>query len=382
MPPRRATRRPLDGGPCPARPAGRHPRPVQDRGGQGRARAGGLRPGAAAGGVAAIYRELGLARGVPVRTEILLQALPRVSGDPTRLRQVVTNLLGNALKFTSAGTVTLRAEPVARPDGDSAPLDPRVGAGLRHRHDAEQKAQLFQRFTQADSSTTRRFGGSGLGLVICKHLVELMGGSIHADSAPGQGSTFWFELPLEAALGPVPTPDASTAHRGHRRAERLRAAPGAAPRARGRHRAFCALADALLIAAGVLGMAQALGTSPGWPRAGGRRRAVPGGLRLRALRGRGSRARWRRPRARRRCRAARAGAGRRLHAAQPACLPGHRAAGGQHRRAAAGALRAGSSPAPPPPAWCGSRRWASARAGWRRVRAAARLAGAGRPDRR
>jgi signal transduction histidine kinase/ActR/RegA family two-component response regulator len=162
-------------------------------------------------GVATIYRELGLARGVAVQTAIALHALPRVSGDPTRLRQVVTNLLGNALKFTSAGTVTLRAEPAAQPGGDGRPWI-RVsvqdtGIGMS----PEQMAQLFQRFSQADSSTTRRFGGSGLGLVICKHLVELMGGSIHVDSAPGRGSTFWFEVPLEAALGGGPSAAAAAA---------------------------------------------------------------------------------------------------------------------------------------------------------------------------
>jgi signal transduction histidine kinase/CheY-like chemotaxis protein len=159
-------------------------------------------------GVAAIYRELGLARGVAVRTAIVLQGLPRVSGDPTRLRQVVTNLLGNALKFTSAGTVTLSAEPVPPPPGDGRPwLRVQVqdtGIGLSH----EQMAQLFQRFSQADSSTTRKFGGSGLGLAICKHLVELMGGRIQADSTPGQGSRFWFEVPLEAALASAPSPAA------------------------------------------------------------------------------------------------------------------------------------------------------------------------------
>jgi CheY-like chemotaxis protein len=78
----------------------------------------------------------------------------------------------------------------------------------------EQVARLFQRFSQADSSTTRRFGGSGLGLVICKHLVELMGGSIHADSTPGHGSHFWFELPLLAALGPAPQATAAGAAPG------------------------------------------------------------------------------------------------------------------------------------------------------------------------
>jgi signal transduction histidine kinase/ActR/RegA family two-component response regulator len=161
-------------------------------------------------GVAAIYRELGLARGVAVRTAVALQALPRISGDPTRLRQVVTNLLGNALKFTDAGTVTLCAEPVDGPAGDRRPWM-RVsvhdtGIGMA----PEQMARLFQRFSQADSSTTRRFGGSGLGLVICKHLVELMGGTIHAESTPGQGSRFWFDLPLQPALGttaPAPAAD-------------------------------------------------------------------------------------------------------------------------------------------------------------------------------
>ncbi len=165
--------------------------------------------------VAAIYRELGLARGVAVQTAIALQALPRVSGDSTRLRQVVTNLLGNALKFTSAGTVTLRAEPAARPNGDRRPWI-RVsvqdtGIGMT----PEQMAHLFQRFSQADSSTTRRFGGSGLGLVICKHLVELMGGSIHAESEQGRGSTFWFEVPLEAATDRAPSATAAAALLGN-----------------------------------------------------------------------------------------------------------------------------------------------------------------------
>ncbi|MBQ0933396.1 response regulator [Ideonella sp. 4Y16] len=153
--------------------------------------------------VAAIYRELGQARGVTVLTELSLSALPPVSGDPTRLRQVMTNLLGNALKFTPSGTVTLRACTVAPPDGDARPwLQVSVqdtGIGMT----PEQLGQLFQRFSQADSSTTRRFGGSGLGLVICRHLVVLMGGTIHAESQPGQGSRFWFEVPLARAERPA-----------------------------------------------------------------------------------------------------------------------------------------------------------------------------------
>ncbi|MCB1997867.1 MAG: response regulator, partial [Rhodoferax sp.] len=161
-------------------------------------------------GVAATYRELGQAQGTVVVTEIALDALPPVSGDPTRLRQVVTNLLGNALKFTPAGTVTLRAGLAAPPEGDTRPwLRVEVqdtGIGMT----AEHLGALFQRFSQADSSTTRRFGGSGLGLAICKHLVELMGGHIGADSTPGQGSRFWFQVPLWPAIGTGPAALAAT----------------------------------------------------------------------------------------------------------------------------------------------------------------------------
>ena len=151
-------------------------------------------------GTASIYAELGAARGTQVHTRLELDALPPVSGDPVRFRQVVTNLLGNALKFTEAGTVTLHAtcRPAPTDDGRTwvrvSVTD--TGIGMT----PEQIGQLFQRFGQADSSTTRRFGGSGLGLVICKHLVELMGGHIDVTSTPNAGSTFWFEVPLLPAL--------------------------------------------------------------------------------------------------------------------------------------------------------------------------------------
>lgn len=155
-------------------------------------------------GTAGIYRELGSARGTVVVTEIDLAGLPPVSGDPTRLRQVVTNLLGNALKFTEGGTVTLSCRCVDGPSNDGRRwIRIRVqdtGIGMS----PEQLAQLFQRFSQADASTTRRFGGSGLGLVISKHLVELMGGSIQVRSEEGKGSAFWFDLPLQEAVAPEP----------------------------------------------------------------------------------------------------------------------------------------------------------------------------------
>jgi signal transduction histidine kinase/CheY-like chemotaxis protein len=170
-------------------------------------------------GTAGIYRELGSARGTVFVTDVNLAALPPVSGDPTRLRQVVTNLLGNALKFTEAGTITLSAACVEARSDDArhwiriCVCD--TGIGMT----PEQLSQLFQRFSQADASTTRRFGGTGLGLVICKHLVELMGGSIEVRSEPGVGSTFSFEIPLHDGLAsasasaqPAPTAAPGVVH--------------------------------------------------------------------------------------------------------------------------------------------------------------------------
>jgi signal transduction histidine kinase/DNA-binding NarL/FixJ family response regulator len=121
-------------------------------------------------------------------------------GDPTRLRQVLLNLVGNALKFTEAGAVTLAVKRLA---GDEAEERVRLevrdtGIGIT----AEQRERLFAAFTQADSSITRRYGGTGLGLSISKKLVELLGGHIEVESAPGSGSTFWFELVLPIGSEP------------------------------------------------------------------------------------------------------------------------------------------------------------------------------------
>jgi PAS domain S-box-containing protein len=111
-------------------------------------------------------------------------------GDALRLGQVITNLLGNAVKFTEQGQVAVRIRRLDRA-GDKVQLGIEVrdsGIGMTR----EQAARLFQAFTQADGSTTRKYGGTGLGLTICKRIVELMGGQIQVDSEPGRGSTFSF----------------------------------------------------------------------------------------------------------------------------------------------------------------------------------------------
>ena len=118
-----------------------------------------------------------------------------VRGDPTRLRQVLINLIGNGLKFTKQGSVTLTVScKPAGPDQVMCRFEVHdTGIGIPQ----ARQAGLFTPFTQADGSISRRHGGSGLGLAICRQLVTTMGGRIGLQSAPGQGSTFWFEIPFE-----------------------------------------------------------------------------------------------------------------------------------------------------------------------------------------
>jgi signal transduction histidine kinase/CheY-like chemotaxis protein len=129
-----------------------------------------------------------------------------VVGDAKRLRQVLLNLLGNAVKFTERGEVALHVQVVAGPEAPQAAGAPRVVLGFVIRDTGigippDKLAAIFDPFTQADASTTRRYGGTGLGLAIVKRLVGLMGGTIRIDSVPGEGSTFTVLVPFSVAVG-------------------------------------------------------------------------------------------------------------------------------------------------------------------------------------
>jgi len=137
------------------------------------------------------------AKGLELAVCVMPEVATRVKGDPARVRQVVLNLIGNALKFTERGEIAVTVEPGRRYQGPDwvrvAVRD--TGIGIP----ADKQQQIFASFTQVDSSTTRKYGGTGLGLTISRKLVEMMGGKIWVESREGEGSTFVFELPFAAA---------------------------------------------------------------------------------------------------------------------------------------------------------------------------------------
>ena len=145
-------------------------------------------PGNVVGDVASLMRVRAEAKGLPLQVEYVGGIPQTILSDPTRLRQILINLVGNALKFTESGSVRLVTRRV---QSNAEPPRLRVdvidtGIGMTR----EQASRLFQPFTQADASTTRKFGGTGLGLTISKRLAEMLGGDITISSSPGEGSTF------------------------------------------------------------------------------------------------------------------------------------------------------------------------------------------------
>lgn len=151
-------------------------------------------PAAMARGAAAIVETQCQAKGLGLTVQISDDLPASIMGDKGRLRQVTLNFLSNAVKFSVSGEIRLDVrrcgERMRVAVSDS-------GIGIA----PEKIDALFDRFTQADPSTTRVYGGTGLGLAISRRLIELMGGVIGADSRPGEGSTFWFDIPLVEAEG-------------------------------------------------------------------------------------------------------------------------------------------------------------------------------------
>jgi CheY-like chemotaxis protein len=149
-------------------------------------------PGTLAREVMALFRKQAGDRQLDLRVTLGPDLPKSILGDPTRLRQILVNLTGNAVKFTERGSVTLSLTQTGSAGGTLQFLVADTGPGIA----PERLAGLFQKFAQGDSSTTRQFGGTGLGLAISRQLATLMGGDVQIDSTLGQGSTFTLTLPL------------------------------------------------------------------------------------------------------------------------------------------------------------------------------------------
>ena len=144
-------------------------------------------------------------KGVDLGIDIGPTARAAFRGDPTRIRQILLNLVGNGIKFTEEGFVAVKVCLVPNESDEVGNVSSRVrfqvsDSGIGMREDV--RARMFRKFSQADSSITRRYGGTGLGLAISKQLVELMGGEIGVESQFGMGSKFWFEIPLTVSTAP------------------------------------------------------------------------------------------------------------------------------------------------------------------------------------
>jgi|GEM_PF-505611 len=177
-------------------------------------------------GVAGTFRQQAIIKGLALDVEIDAGSDDALVGDPTRVRQVLFNLLGNAIKFTERGRITLHAgtEPLGQGATKVTIAVSDTGIGLS----PDQRARLFQPFAQADSSTTRRFGGTGLGLSIVRRLAQLMKGDIAVESRQGAGSTFTVTLTLMAAPADSPlNTTLRTATRAPRSAAARRSKSGA-----------------------------------------------------------------------------------------------------------------------------------------------------------
>ncbi|MBL8566282.1 MAG: response regulator [Hyphomicrobiaceae bacterium] len=162
-----------------------------------------LDPAALIDDVLGLFAERANTKGLQLASHVASDVPGSIVGDPVRLSQVLSNLIGNALKFTERGGVLVRLERVHGGNGELfrfSVADSGIGIA------PERLAAIFEPFTQAEQSTTRRYGGTGIGLTICRRLVEAMGGGLRVESHLGSGSLFWFDISCDVAPSPALTP--------------------------------------------------------------------------------------------------------------------------------------------------------------------------------